>query len=430
MSPQLQRALLLFEQSRYEMAETELRQSLSNDPHDAYSHALLGLCLAEREEFKSATEEAQQAIHLAPDFPFAHFALANILFHRDRHDEALPAINEALRLDPSDADSYSLLAAIHFEEKRWAEALEAAERGLQQDSEHVGCTNMRAMALVKLGRKSEAGQTIDAALAKNPENALTHANQGWTLLERGEPKKALEHFREALRLDPENEWARHGIVEALKARHFIYAFMLRYFFWMSRLSGRAQWSVILGGYFGNQVLRAMARSNPALQPWVLPLQIAYVTFALFTWIADPLFNLLLRLNRFGRLALSREQIVSSNWIGACLFLAITALIGCFISGFYAPYVLMAAVFGFLVLPLAGTFKCPIGWPRNAMALYTGVMALVGLGAIASLFAAKLHIAGSSKSVAAGSAGMFGIFLLGAIGSGWVANILIMQRPRR
>src|SRR5436190_437945 len=275
MSPQLQRALLLFEQSRYEMAEAELRQSLSTDPHDAYSHALLGLCLAEREEFGSATEEAQQAIHLAPDFPFAHFALANILLHRDRHDEALPVINEALRLDPSDADSYSLLAAIHFEEKRWTEALEASERGLQQDSEHIGCTNLRAMALVKLGRRSEAGQTIDAALAKNPQNALTHANQGWTLLERGDPKKALEHFREALRLDPEHEWARRGIVEALKARHFIYAFMLRYFFWMSRLSGRVQWMVILGGYFGNQVLRAMSRSNPALQPWVLPVQIAY-----------------------------------------------------------------------------------------------------------------------------------------------------------
>src|SRR5206468_200079 len=77
-----------------------------------------------------------------------------------------------------------------------------------------------------------------------------------------------------------------------------------------------------------------------------------------------------------------------------------ALAGCIISGFSGPYVLMAAVFGFLVLPLAGTFKCPLGWPRNVMAFYTGAMALVGFGAIILLFMAKLHIGPSTKSAAA------------------------------
>src|SRR5206468_3894993 len=149
----------------------------------------------------------------------------------------------------------------------------AAEQGLQLDPEHVGCANLRAMAMVKLGRKAEAGATIDAALAKNPDNALTHANQGWTLLEKGDAKKALEHFCEALRLDPENAWARHGIVEALKARNLIYAVMLKYFLWMSKLSRQAQWAIILIGYFGNQMLGSMARTNPRLAPWVLPLRI-------------------------------------------------------------------------------------------------------------------------------------------------------------
>src|SRR5204863_7764085 len=135
--------------------------------------------------------------------------------------------------------------------------------------------------------KAEAGATIDATLAKNPENALTHANQGWTFLERGDPKKALHHFREALRLDPENEWARQGIVEALKARNIIYAVMLKYFLWMSRFSSRGQWFIILGAYIGNRVLGAVAAANPKLAPWIIPVRILYVCFALMTWMASP-----------------------------------------------------------------------------------------------------------------------------------------------
>src|ERR1051325_5957971 len=266
MLPQLQRPLLWLQQHRHEQAITELRQSLTADPHEPYAHALLGLCLAKGEKFQEATEEAQQAIHLSPDFSFAHYALASILRERHRNEEALVAINEALRLDSSDADYFAMLSNIHVDEKRWREALEAAERGLKLDSENIACTNLRAIALVKLGRKAEAGATIDAALSKNPDNAITHANQGWTLLERGEPKRALEHFREALRLDPQNEWARHGIVEALKARNIVYAVMLKYFFWMSRLSSRAQWAIILGGYFGNRLLAGIAAANPELAP--------------------------------------------------------------------------------------------------------------------------------------------------------------------
>jgi tetratricopeptide (TPR) repeat protein len=385
--------------------------------------------MAQRKQFKEATDEAAQAVHLAPDFPFAHYALASIFHDRNRNEEALAAIKEALRLDSSDADYFALLSAIHISEKKWAEALTAAEQGLQLDSEHVGCTNLRAVALVKLGRRSEAGATIGAALARNPENSVTHANQGWTLLEGGDPKKALEHFRESLRLNPENEWARQGIVEALKARNFVYAIMLRYFMWMSRFGSRAQWGIILAGYVGNNMLGALARSNPDLAPWLLPLRILYVAFALLTWTADPLFNLLLRLNRFGRLALSREQTVASNWIGTTLLLALLALGTCLIIGFNGPCLVAAVVFGFLVLPLAGTFKCAEGWPRKAMATYTGGMALVGIGAVLVSFAD--HQPGETAKALRASGGLlFGLFFIGAIGSGWVANILISQRPRR
>jgi tetratricopeptide (TPR) repeat protein len=430
MNPNLERAQLLFQQSRYDLAEAELRQALASEPHDAYAHGLLGLCLAEQEQFQEATAETEQAIHLTPDFSFAHYAHARVLSDRNRFSEALTAIEEAIRLDPEDADYHSLLAGIHFQESRWRDALNASDQGLQFDPEHVGCTNLRAMAMVKLGRKAEAGATIDAALSRNPDNALTHANQGWTLLEKGEPKKALEHFREALRLDPENEWARHGIVESLKARNIIYAVMLKYFLWMSRFSRGAQWGIVLGGYFGNQLLGGLARSNPDLAPWILPVRILYIVFALMTWMAYPFFNLLLRLNRFGRYALSREQTVASNWFGLCLLLALIGLGSCLVLGFNSPGIIAALVFGLLLIPVAAVYRCPSGWPRNVMAGLTIVLAVSGVIAISSFAFAEFHQNNDLRNLLEVGKSTLGFVAIGAVGSMWLTNFLASRRMRR
>lgn len=430
MNANLERALLLYQQSRHDLAETELRQALAVDPRDAYAHAMLALCLTEREQFKDATAEAEQSIHLAPDFPFTHYALARVLYARNRYPEARAAIEEAIRLDSVDADYFALLASIHLEERHWQRALDTAEQGLQFDPEHISCTNLRAMAMVKLGRKAEAGATIDTALSRNPDNSFTHANQGWTLMEKGDPKKALEHFREAMRLDPTNEWARQGIVEALKARNIVYAVMLKYFLWMSKLSPRVQWAIILGGVFGNRILSGVAESNPALAPWILPIRILYIAFALMTWIADPLFNLLLRINRFGRHALSREQTIASNWIGGSMLIALTGLAGCFVFGFNSPALIVALVFGVLVLPLAGVFKCPSGWPRNVMAGYTAILAVLGVGSLGLFLGKMTETVGTKSQLVNVASGLLGIFIIGVVLSMWLVNFLIFQRTRR
>jgi tetratricopeptide (TPR) repeat protein len=419
MGVHLDRALILFEQSRPELAEQELRQELAAEPNSPVAHALLALCLAKREQFGPATQEAELAVHLGPDLAYPHYVLASVLEDRHRLAEAEQAVRRALELDPHDADSYALLSGIRFGQRRWADALEAAEQGLQVDAEHVGCTNLRAMALVKLGRKAEAGATIDAALARDPENALTHANQGWTLLEQGQPHQAMEHFREALRLDPELDWARSGIVEALKARHLIYRLMLRYFLWMSKLSRTAQWGVIIGGYFGQRYLSQLAERDPRWQPYVLPVMLLYILFVVLTWTASPLFNLLLRLNRFGRLALSREQIVASNWIGSCLLLALAVfLYG--LAGANAAAMAVAVPVAAFMIPLSATFNCEAGWPRWVMGGYSALLGFVGATALVLFL-----VFDNDLFVLPGSIYLSGLLLAMILG-----NVLAMVEVRR
>lgn len=420
MTTHYDRALLLFEQSRFELAEQELHQALAEEPSDARAHALLALCLCGRKDYTAATQQAEEAIHLGPDVPFCHYALSSVLYHRGRLPEAEAAIERVLELAPWDADYYALLASIRFEQRRWPAALEAAEEGLRLDAEHNGCTNLRAMALVKLGRRAEAGTALGDALRREPEDALTHANQGWTLLEQSQPDKALEHFREALRLEPNLEWAREGIVEALKARHWLYRQMLRYFLWMRRLSRRAQWGVVLGLLIAQRVLASDVPA--ALAPLSTILFWCLIAFLFLTWTAEPLFNLLLRLNRLGRLALSRKQIWASNCVGACLLLALIALAAWAVSGdsIYSLPALMAA---WLVLPVAGSFKTSAGWPRLVMILYTILLIGMAAGAM-SIFLFGEHLPRNTWDIALATAKYLSVaFFFGAAISTWLVNLL-------
>ena len=403
----VERAQLLYQQARYDLAEKEIRHALSLNPEHAYSHALLALTLMHRKRLKEATTEAQQAIHVAPDYAFAHYALAKVWYNRNRAKESRVAIEEAIRLDVENPDYRFLLGAIHYDEQRWKEALQAAEEGLQFDAEHGSCANLRAMTLVKLGRRVDAGETINAALARNPENEATHANLGWALLHEGKAAEALGHFKESLRLNPNFEWARQGIVEALKARNRMYATMLRGVLWMSTLSPRQRTSLYVGGYF-------ISRITGLMLLWLIAI--------LLTWIARPFFNLLLRLDPFGRLALSQQQIVESNWVGGMLLAAVVSLFA-YIVFRQDPALVAAIVFGLLTVPVAGVFRIAPGWPRTVMLMYVGVMVILGLPSI-FLVTFGPDFVGDPRGVA------FAFFLIMALLSGLIANALIVRSVRR
>jgi tetratricopeptide (TPR) repeat protein len=428
-NPHLERAWMLLGQSRHELAEKELRQALAQQPDSSKCHVLLALCLAERDAYSEATQEAEQGIHLAPDDSFAHYVLSCVMSERNRNPEAEQAVLEAIRLDPYQPNYFAQLAQIHFSGKKWQDALDATEQGLRIDPEDGSCTNLRAMALVKLGRRAEAGEAMQGALARKPDDAVTHANQGWTLIEQGQHEKAMEHFREALRIDPTLEWARLGIVEALKARYFIYRIMLGYFLWMMKLGGQAKWGVILGGYIGFRVLTSIAGNNPNLAPWIAPILILYVVFAVMTWVASPLFNLLLRLNRFGRLALSREQTITSNWVGACVLGTLISLILLF--GFGADGAMISAITcGLLIPPLSAIYHCSEGWPRTSMFWITVALAGVGLGS-ALLVSSSALVQGDLAQLLKGLGwALFLPFVLGSLASQFAANALVSAVPRK
>lgn len=406
-----QRGWLLAQQGRAELAEREFRLALAEDPHDADAHALLALVLAGQEPRRAeALEEARAAVGLAPDDPFPHYAEAHVHIEAERWDEAQRAAEQAIRIDPDDPGHYVVLSAAFLGRRRWREALDAADDALALDATHTGAANLRATALVHLGRKDEAGAALQGALARDPENSHTHANHGWALLHRGDRAAALGHFREALRLDPESEWAREGLVEALKARNPLYAGMLRYFLWTDRLSTRARWMVLLGGWLGYRVVRGAAEANPALAPWLTPLIIAYIAFVLLSWTAPQVFNAVLLASRDGRYVLSPEQRRSGAWMAAGVAAAVALTAAALAAG--TEWLEVGAImFAALLIPLAATFRGPRGRP-------TKVMSTVSMGLYAVAAAAVVMYAQGSELGGVLSA----VVMLGVVATSWGVNL--------
>ncbi|MFG0317654.1 MAG: tetratricopeptide repeat protein [Planctomycetota bacterium JB042] len=371
--PRLARAHHLLAVDRPEAAASELTAFLGDAPDSVEARLLLAQASLRLERYDDASAHAADAVRLAPDHALPHRVRARVELARGRLDVADEAIAESIRLEPREPDAHGIRAMIRVERKEWREALAAAEEGLELDAENSRCTNLAAIALTRLGEESRAAEVLRGQLARSPDDPLTHANQGWTELHAGRYDRALEHFREALRLDPEQDWARRGVLEALRARHRLYRPILRYFLWMDRLSSRAQFGILFGGWIAYQGVRTLAADDSPLRPLLLLLAAAYLVFALSTWFATPLANGLLCLSRFGRLALTGWEKLASAVVVPLLLVGILAVLGALGEAAVLP----GLVVGLLAFPLAVTFQMTERKARGAMLAFTLLVAALG-----------------------------------------------------
>ena len=394
-------------------AERELAAFLVAEPADAPSRSLRALCLAELGRLDEAEAEARRAVETEPYLGYCHWALGTVLADRRRWTQAALAARHALVREPESGDAHCLLARALAGQERWAEALEAADAGLEAEVDHPGCANFRAAALHELGRPAEAEQAWVDAAAAEPDTAFARAASGWTALRRGAPGgEALPYFQNALSIDPRNEWARDGLLAALKARNPLYRGMLRFFVWMDALTPRTRWMVMVGGVVGYNFLRRSVEATPSLAPVAYPLMAAYALFVLLTWVTEPVFDFLLRFDPVGRTRVPPERALAGSAVVTTLAVAVTAAAAAAVTG-SGPLFLLALLAGVLVVPLSGTFSAPEGWPRRTMAVYTAAVAATG--ALGLAFAAE---------------GLVFLAVLGAVLGSWIAAGLRELAPAR
>ncbi|HUM47843.1 MAG TPA: tetratricopeptide repeat protein, partial [Chitinophagales bacterium] len=338
---------------------------------------------------------------------------ARISQQQEKYDEAESCLQKAIEINPQDGDYFALWASIKLTRKQFEQALELAEKSLELDPENIHGLNARSTALLKLNKKEAAFTTIEGALAEDPNNPYTHANYGWSLLEKGDHKKALVHFKEALKNDPNLPFAQSGMLEALKAKYLFYRLFLKYAFWISNLTAKYQWGVIIGFYVGFRIIREIAERNQMLQPYLIPLIVLLAFVAFSTWVINPLSNLFLRLNPYGKYLLDKREIISSNFVGFSFLLFVLGVLSYFVFG--EEKWLTIAAFGFAMMVPFGVMFSPSKY-KHSLLIYAAVMFFIGTASITTTF-----ISGELFNM------FTTVFLFAFIAFQWIANYLMIRQ---
>ena len=408
----LSKVEILVQQKKYSESEKILKDLLAEDPNNVDYLAMMAEVYLQADKPDQALDLIDRAISITPDLSMLFYTRSRVFLQKDKYDEAEKNIDRAIEMDPYDADYFALSGNIKLLRKKYKISLKLADRALEIDPENLLALNTRSTALLKLNKKEESFDTIEGALREDPNNAFTHANYGWGLLEKGDHKKALKHFNESLKNDPNYNYAQAGVVEALKASNPVYRLFLKYSFWMSKLTAKYQWGVIIGFYLGFRALSTVARNNEALKPYLTPLLILLAFVAFSTWIINPIGNLFLRFNKYGNLLLDRKEKRSSNFVAISFLLLLVGGALYFILN--DDKFLTIAVFGFAMMLPFGVMFSPSKY-KNSLLFYALAMTGIGLASVALTF--------SNGEIF----NMFtGPFILAFIGFQWVANFLIIQ----
>lgn len=417
MSDQLiQRAGLLLQQKKYKEAESILGGLFAQDPTNITVLALLSEVKIQQELYTEALGLVNSAIGYDPSSPFLFYKRASVYIQLHRFSDAENDLDQAIAIDPFDANYFALFALLKIDRKKFEEARVLSEKALELDPENIAALNARSTALLKLNRKEESFHTIQGALREDPDNAYTHANYGWGLLEKGSHKEALHHFAQALQKDPTLKLAQAGMAEALKARYWLYRSFLKYAFWMGNLTAKYQWIFIVGIFMGSRALNALAKSNPAVAPFILPFIILLAAFAFSTWIITPVSNLFLRLNTYGKHLLSAKEKMASNFVGVSALIALSGVLLLLITGMEP-------------------FSCMIFFGISMMIPLSVIFHSVKNGAVLKAYAALMAVLGITGIVAAFSSGdlvnsFIVAYLIGFFLFQWVANFLITRGDGR
>ncbi|EDP70281.1 hypothetical protein FBALC1_05978 [Flavobacteriales bacterium ALC-1] len=371
-----QRGAQLFDMGRYKDAIPYFNNAIASNIDNYEAKFLLAQSYLQTDDLEKAESLTIELRGSVPNYSGVYYLLSQIYYTKENTNKALEYINEAITLDPHDENYFGYKAFILIYKKDFENALLMANEGLKLNAKSRNCLNARATALTKLNRKEEAKETIETLLNDDPENSFSHANVGWSHLEHNDLPKALLHFKEALKLDPNDNYARNGMLTAVKAKNRVYNLYLRYAFWISNKSEKNQWLYIIGIYLVYRVFVKVLTAS-GLSILAIPLIVAYLLLALGSWFMEPLSNMLLLFDNYGKYLLDKNSKLSGQILFALLVLALTTfLLSFLIENNYLILISIASLAA--ILPLS---RSPLISKKNNQIMGYAYGALILLVAI-------------------------------------------------
>ncbi len=406
----IERIGLLMKQGRYSEAKTIIENYLSENPDDFLGKYFYAVVLFNEGDPDKSLPIVEELLAENPEDPDILRLSIEHDIDRDRLKAAESKAELIIEMDPGDARAYLTMARIKMAQRSYDKCLEAVNKALELDAENVDALNLKIIVDGILGNKTTSSDVADA-LNMDAENPSTIANHGLDLLRQGKVKEALERMKYALSLDPNNMIAQIGMQEALKSRFWLYRLFRKYGEFSARLSAFGSWKLIIGAYIGYRILVNIAQKNEELEPYLMPIVYAIFGIFLLTWLMDPLMNVYLLTNRYGRVLLDKNEKLMARLSGISFAFSLLffALYFSANSGFY---LLMGVVFAIMIIPL-GTFRKPTK-PRNRQIMLAYTIALVVTGIFGAIFSTPLYY----------------MFLVGLFIYQWVINGMLIKENAR
>jgi len=335
-------ALILFQSGETDQSRNLTNKLLGDNPEDG---DVINLSIAidiEDKNFNTAISKAELLMDLYPENPDPFLAFAQIKMAQRSYDKALEAINKALELDPENIDALNFKISID------------------------GMMN-----------NADTTKDIEAALELQAEHPSTIANHAMQLLRQGEVDASLERFKYALSIDPNNMLAQHGMQEALKSRFWPYRAFFKFKQFAAQLASRGSWTLIIGAYLFYLALRYVGRVFPEFGPFVMPLAYALLACFYLTWILDPLMNLYLLTNKYGKHLLNKNEKNASYLVGASLLLCIISLV-VFLSTDSHKFGTLSAVFLLSMIPFSSFLSPTNESTRKKLVITMSTLFVLGI----------------------------------------------------
>lgn len=367
---QLERIEFLIRTHKLKEAQKRIGELLLQYPDEGTLYQLQSKIEVEHDNYDKALELINTAVGLEPTYGDHFYHQSRILYLKRDFAAAMTSINTALDLEPSDPYFCGQKAMLLYQKEKRDEAIEWAKKGLETDPENDFCANVLSMVLGVKGDTLGAEAVLGDRLARNPEDAFSHANMGYNFIRKGNMKQAKVHFKEALLIDPEFQYAKDGMIEAIKGSNILYRTIVNYGVWMEKLTSKNQWFVIIG-------LLLVVNFLPVL---IAP----YLLFIAYIYLAPPIAHAILYYDTYGRYLMDDKSRNISIVLNFLLPIAIiAALFGLIISG---NYFILAIAAMFATVPIYGLISRERTFNMLILTLFAGVFLVYGILSVLPMFA--------------------------------------------
>ncbi len=289
---------ILIEHNKLDQAQQKIGEGLLQYPDSGDLHAMQAKVHKANNKPKDALEAIERAIGCEPEEDYFFYLKAMIHLEKDAYQKAMENVDIALSFNPYQAEYYGVKSAILLNLQHKERAVEIARKGLEISPENAFCQNVLSMALTRSRQTVDSRIILENQLEQDPENAFTHANMGHQCLREGDIPKAKEHFGAALAIDPTNEYAKSGMLQAIKASNILFRKLLEYSYFMEKHTRQNQWLIIIGVLVLVNVL-----------PFLLPL---YIILILWTWFTGPLSDVIIYFDKYSRYLLSKTEMLTTQ----------------------------------------------------------------------------------------------------------------------